>query len=105
MAPSVQGTQHASGSDQAEIDVPGFSIGFAAVVMVSDEVLSSRLFRWLIVLIATFIFAAFLPLADQVMTLGREIDTAAFDWSEALVTLAGVSAAFSGIWHARRKMR
>lgn len=87
------------------LGLPGLAIGFAAMAMVTDEALSSRLFRWLVVLIATFVFAAFLPLADRVLTLGREIDTATFDWTEALVTLAGVSAAFSGVWHARRRMK
>lgn len=85
--------------------MPGAALGFAAVTMVAGESLSSRLFRWLIVLLATGVFTAFLPLADRVMLLGREIDSAVFDWSEALAAIAGLAMAFAGVWHAHRNWR
>ncbi|MBE7497924.1 MAG: hypothetical protein HS117_23525 [Verrucomicrobiaceae bacterium] len=84
--------------------LPGLAVGFAAVTMVSGGSLSGRLFRWLIVLIATFAFAAFLPLADRVLLLcgGPE---APLDWSEVLVALVGISAAWAGILHAKRRWK
>ncbi|MBL9134056.1 MAG: hypothetical protein JNG86_22780 [Verrucomicrobiaceae bacterium] len=84
--------------------LPGLAIGFAAVTMVSGGTLSSRLFRWLIVLIATFAFATFLPLADRVLMLeGRP--EAPLDWSEVLVALVGVYAALAGVLHAKRRWK
>lgn len=84
------------------LGLPGLALGFAAVTMVSAEPLSSRLFRWLVIAMATLGFAAFIPLSDRVMPLSYGVLESPFDWSELLVSLAGVIAAFAGVWYARR---
>ena len=78
----------------------GVSVGFGAVALVSTEAVTSCCFRWIVILIATAIACALLPVHWQVtMLCGTAKGGTVLGW--VMLSAAGLLAAWLGIRYAR----
>jgi len=80
----------------------GTSLGFGAASLNSSEAITSRLFRWMMVGVATLVCVALMPVHDQLPMIGGG-DAAADSivWT-AILCAAGLLTAVWGIKRARR---
>jgi hypothetical protein len=81
----------------------GISVGFGAVALVSEEAVTSRCFRWLVVVVATSFACALLPVYGLVTMLcgGTESGTL-LGW--VMLSALSLLVAWLGICYARRHM-
>lgn len=77
----------------------GAGVGFGALSSISQEAITSRVFRWLVVAMMTAIWIIALPLYDAVT---MQDGAPGFTFADAVFSLAGMLAALAGLVWARR---